>query len=264
VSFEVFIPARYASTRLPGKPLLDIAGKPLIQRVHERACAAGAERVVIATDDERIRAAAEAFGARVCMTAASHVSGTDRIAEAAETLGVADETIIVNVQSDEPQVPGAVIAQLAALLAGCPGADMATLCVRIVEAQELLDPNVVKVVADAAGYALYFSRAPIPWPGAFPDRPGGAPDVETWRYERHLGLYAYRARFLRRYRGLAPCEAERIERLEQLRALHHGARIRIAQAAMPVPPGVDSEADLERVRRDFGAAAGASPSAPGR
>jgi len=248
VSFTVFIPARYASTRLPGKPLLEIAGKPLIQHAYERACESPATRVVIATDDERIRSAAQTFGAETIMTASDHTSGTERIAEASAKLGIADEAVIVNLQGDEAHMPQAVIRQVGELLGGDDSADMATLYRPITDVEEFKDPNVVKLVFDAQGYALYFSRSPIPWHGPADPDAGTPPVMEAYR---HIGLYAYRARFLRQYAALPPCAEERLERLEQLRALHHGIKIRVAQALREVPPGIDSPADLERARTSF-------------
>jgi len=246
--FRVIIPARYASTRLPGKPLLEIAGRPMLQHVWERARESGAEEVVIATDDERIRTVAEGFGARVIMTAASHRSGTDRLAEAAEQLGCAAGDVIVNVQGDEPQMPPENVAQVAANLERHGDAGVATLCEPIRTAEELFNPNVVKVVFDHAGYALYFSRAPIPWErDAFAAEPGALPEG-TGHY-RHLGIYAYRAGFLREYVTWPGCALEHSEALEQLRVLWQGRRIHVAEARMRPPAGVDTEADLERVRR---------------
>ncbi len=249
--FRVIIPARYASTRLPGKPLLEIAGRPMLQHVWERARASGADEVVIATDDERIRRAAEGFGARVIMTAASHRSGTDRLAEAVEQLGCAAGDVIVNVQGDEPQMPPENVAQVAANLERHGDAGVATLCEPIRTAEELFNPNVVKVVFDHAGYALYFSRAPIPWErDAFAAAPEALP--EGAGHYRHLGIYAYRAGFLREYVAWPGCALEHSEALEQLRVLWQGRRIHVAEAHMRPPAGVDTEADLERVRRALG------------
>ncbi len=248
MDFSVYIPARYGSSRLPGKPLLTIAGKPMLQHVFERARESGAARIVVATDDERIRAAAAAFGATVCLTSPDHASGTDRIAEAAARLGEDDDAVIVNVQGDEPFMPPQAIVQVAALLAG--DVPMATLCVPIATREELLDPNVVKVVRDDSGHASYFSRAPIPFPRAgFDDAfTGGLLSArKTWF--RHLGLYAYRAGFLRRLCRWPVCDSERIEALEQLRVLHHGFRIAIAVATDPAGPGVDTPSDLARYRQ---------------
>ncbi len=250
-AFHVVIPARYASSRLPAKMLAPIAGRPLVQWVWQRACASGAARVIVATDDERIRAAALAFGAECVLTDAAHASGTDRVAEVARRCGLAPDAIVVNVQGDEPLIDPALIARLAAGLAEDPSADIATAVAPIRDLEEFLDPNCVKAVCDAVGRALYFSRAPIPWPrddapGARPARCDGA-----WR---HLGLYAYRVAGLARFAGLAPTPLELRERLEQLRALEHGMRIRAITLAEAPPPGIDTLEDLERVREILGGA----------
>jgi len=247
VIFSVLIPARYASTRLPGKPLCDIAGKPMVVRVAERAIASGAQRVVVATDDERIRAAAAKHGIDVAMTRDDHPTGTDRLAEAAIQLGFDDDAIVVNVQGDEPLLAPALIREVAAKLAAHADASIATACHSIEGSDEAFNPNVVKVVLDRSGYALYFSRATIPWArDAFAaDRyrvPRGLP------LYRHYGLYAYRVAFLRRYPDLAPAAIEKFEALEQLRALWHGYRIIVCVTAGVPAPGVDTEQDLDRVR----------------
>jgi 3-deoxy-manno-octulosonate cytidylyltransferase (CMP-KDO synthetase) len=247
VTFHVIIPARHASTRLPGKPLLEMGGKPMVQHVYERAVESGAASVVIATDDERIRARAEEFGAAVCMTAAEHRSGSDRLAEAVTKLGLRDEAVVVNLQGDEPLMPPALIRQVAGNLLGQPRADMATLSTPIHSAAELFDPSVVKVVSDREGFALYFSRAVIPWDrDALAKAPASLPPGVT--HFRHLGIYAYRTGFLKRYVALEPCEMEQRESLEQLRVLWHGGRIHVAEAQALPGPGVDTPADLERVR----------------
>lgn len=247
--FRVAIPARYASTRLPGKPLRMLAGRTLLERVYRRAVASGALEVVIATDDARIRQAAEGFGATVCMTAPEHPSGTDRLAEVAARCGWPDQTIVVNVQGDEPQMPPALIRQVAAELDAHSGAGIATVCARIGRSEELFDPNVVKVTRDREGFALYFSRAPIPWHReAFRDGGRELPELRgDAAWFRHIGLYAYRVAVLRDYPRLESATIERVEALEQLRALWHGIRIRVAEAAEAPPPGVDTEADLARV-----------------
>src|ERR1700694_2679524 len=224
MTFTVLIPARYASTRLPGKPLLDIVGQPMVVRVAERAQASGADRVVVATDDERIRVAASQHGIDAVLTRADHPTGTDRLAEAAAQLKLEDEAIVVNVQGDEPLLEPALIREVAETLIAHPDASMATACHLIDDPAEAFNPNVVKVVLDRAAYALYFSRATIPWArDAFAaDRrrvPAGLP------LYRHYGLYAYRVAFLRRYPDLAPAAIEKFEALEQLRALWHGYRI---------------------------------------
>jgi len=250
--FTVLIPARYASTRLPGKPLADIAGKPMVVRVAENARNSGAARVVVATDDARIADAARAHGVDSCLTRSDHPTGTDRLAEAAIALGLADDAIVVNVQGDEPLLAPALVARMAALLASRPEAAIATACHPIHDAAEAFNPNVVKVVLDRAGFALYFSRATIPWAReAFaPARAGAPPDhlPEGLPIYRHYGLYAYRAAFLRRFPTLTPAPIERFEALEQLRALWHGERIVVEVTAGTPAPGVDTPEDLERVR----------------
>lgn len=247
-SFKVVIPARYASTRLPGKPLLDIAGKPMVQHVYDIACASGAQQVVIATDDTRIEQVAKAFGAEVCMTSAGHNSGTDRLAETSRKMGWGDDEIIVNVQGDEPQIPTGLIKQVAAGLAKNKAAVVSTLCSVIKTIEELQDPNVVKLVKDAQGFALYFSRAPIPW--ARDEFAKGVLSLPVGiDYFRHLGIYAYRAGYLQEYTRLAACELETIESLEQLRVLWHGAKIFVDQAMVEPGHGVDTAEDLERVRK---------------
>ncbi len=249
--FRVIIPARHASSRLPGKPLLDIGGKPMIQHVYERALESGAAEVVVATDDERIRSVAEGFGAYVCMTATHHPSGTDRLAEVARLMGYADDQIIVNLQGDEPLMPPALIHQVAENLQLHAQADIATLCERIKTAGELFDPHLVKVVMDQQGYALYFSRAAIPWDrDAFIATTGELP-ARSEHY-RHIGLYAYRAAFLQDYAQWPPCVLEQTESLEQLRALWQGRRIHVAEALEPPGVGVDTEEDLLRVRQILG------------
>jgi 3-deoxy-manno-octulosonate cytidylyltransferase (CMP-KDO synthetase) len=251
--FTVLIPARFTSTRLPGKPLADIAGKPMVVRVAERAVEAGAQQVVVATDDERIKVAVEASGVAACLTSVDHPTGTDRLAEAAKLLALDDETIVVNVQGDEPLLSPALIRAVAELLAAHPEAAIATACHPIADAAEAFNPNVVKVVLDHERYALYFSRATIPWArdafaGGPTDVPAGLP------LYRHYGLYAYRVGFLLRFPALAPAPIERFEALEQLRALWHGFRIVVEITAGTPAPGVDTPEDLERVRALFAAA----------
>lgn len=251
MSYTVVIPARYGSTRLPGKPLLDIAGKTMVQRVWEQARSSGANEVVIATDDERIRVAAEAFGATVVMTSPDHPSGTDRLQQVARESSWDDQHIVVNVQGDEPLIPPSVIDQVADNLAANPRAGIATLREEISGADELVNPNAVKVVTDAQGMALYFSRATVPWPrDAFAADPAAMPTSGTWY--RHIGIYAYRCNFLHQYVAWPPAPLESIECLEQLRALYNGVDIHVATALEPVPGGVDTEADLKSVRRHFG------------
>jgi len=252
VSCTVLIPARYASTRLPGKPLMDIAGKPLVVRVAERAQASGADRIVIATDDERIRAAAEQHGFDAILTHANHATGTDRLAEAAVALGLDDKAIVVNVQGDEPLLEPALIREVADELRSHGDASIATACHPIDDLQEAFNPNVVKVVLDHAGYALYFSRATIPWArDAFAAKrdklPLGLP------LYRHYGLYAYRVGFLRHYPSLTSAQIERFEALEQLRALWHGHRIVVRITTGTPAPGVDTQEDLDRVRALYAA-----------
>ena len=248
-AFKVAIPARYGSTRLPGKPLRAIAGRPMLEHVYQQALASGAEEVVIATDDVRIQQVARALGAKVVMTAAGHASGTDRLAEVATQLDWPDETIVVNLQGDEPLMPPALLRQVALGLAGHPEAGIATLCTRISQVHEVFDPHVVKVVLDAQGYALYFSRAPVPYHrdefSKHGERLSQLPAGTD--YFRHLGLYAYRAADLRRYPTLPPCRLEQAESLEQLRGLWNGIRIYVEEALEVPPPGVDTEADLARV-----------------
>jgi 3-deoxy-manno-octulosonate cytidylyltransferase (CMP-KDO synthetase) len=240
MSFKIAIPARFASQRLPGKPLLKIAGRPMIQWVFERAVESGAEDVVVATDAECIAACARTFGATVYITSTRHTSGTERLAEITRLLAWGDETIVVNLQGDEPLMPPANIRQVAENLAAHPQASIATLCTLISSADESQDPNVCKVVRDRDDFALYFSRAPIPYA-----RNNVREDAAS-RY-RHIGLYAYRAGYLKRYAETPPCELERIERLEQLRALWRGDRIHVDQARKRPERSVDTAEDLAAV-----------------
>ena len=247
-AFTVVIPARFASTRLPGKPLQMIAGKPMVQHVWEQARKSSAQQVVIATDDARIVEACQAFGADVLLTRADHNSGTDRLAEVAAALGLAADAIVVNVQGDEPLIPAVIIDQVALNLANNPQAGIATLAEPIDDVAALFNPNVVKVVADKSGLALTFSRAPLAWArDAFAVSrdalPAGVP------YRRHIGIYAYRAGFLQDFVAWGPCWLEDTECLEQLRALWNGVRIHVADALQAPPAGVDTVEDLERVRR---------------
>ena len=247
MSFVVIIPARYASTRLPGKPLVDINGKPMIVHVLERARESGAERIIVATDHEDVARAVEAAGGEVCMTSADHQSGTERLAEVVEKCAFSDDTVIVNVQGDEPMIPATIIRQVADNLAQRQ-VGMATLAVPIHNAEEAFNPNAVKVVLDAEGYALYFSRATIPW-----DRDRFAKDLETVgdNFLRHLGIYGYRAGFIRRYVTWQPSPLEHIEMLEQLRVLWYGEKIHVAVAREVPGTGVDTPEDLERVRAEM-------------
>jgi 3-deoxy-manno-octulosonate cytidylyltransferase (CMP-KDO synthetase) len=248
MTFRVLIPARYASTRLPGKALADIGGRPMIAWVYERAAAAGPVSVAVATDSSEIESACRSLKLAVEMTSCAHASGTDRIAEVARRLGWADDEIVVNVQGDEPLIPVSVVRQVARLLESATEAAIATLAVPVESLEEYLDPNAVKVVRDSEGRALYFSRAPIPW-----NRDGAPADLasqSSWSGAlRHLGIYAYRVAALRQIAALVSSPLEEIERLEQLRALENGLEIRVAVAVEKPPAGVDTAADLQRVRQ---------------
>jgi 3-deoxy-manno-octulosonate cytidylyltransferase (CMP-KDO synthetase) len=244
--YRVVIPARYASVRLPGKPLLALRGRPMIQWTHERACRSGAEQVIVATDDVRIAQVAAAFKATVRMTAATHACGSDRIAEVARAERWGDEEIVVNLQADEPLMPELLLDQVAALLATHDSAEIATLAAPLESIEALLDPNVVKVVSDAEQRVLYFSRAPIPWV-----RDGAESGLTSQRSHalarRHLGLYAYRVGALKRLAALPPSPLEQLEKLEQLRALEAGMQIRLADALTTPGPDLNTEADRARV-----------------
>jgi 3-deoxy-manno-octulosonate cytidylyltransferase (CMP-KDO synthetase) len=251
--FAVLIPARLASTRLPDKPLADIAGVPMVVRVAQRAQQSGAVRVVVAADDARIVAACEAHGIDVLLTRTDHPSGSDRLAEACQLLGLPDEELVVNVQGDEPLIDPALIDAVAETLAEHPDAAMSTAAHAIDSLEDFLNPNVVKTVLDAQGNALYFSRAPIPWwrdgfakgvPRALPAAPAPL---------RHIGIYGYRAGFVRRFPSLPPAPVEATEALEQLRALWHGHRIAVHVSTHAPGPGIDTPDDLERVRALFAA-----------
>jgi len=249
MQFKIVIPARYASSRLPGKPLVDIVGKPMIQHVYERACESGADKIIIATDDKRIQQAAEQFGAEVCMTRDDHLSGTDRIAEVAAHYGFDNDDIIVNVQGDEPCLPASLINQVAQDLDHHPAADIASLYREIDDPTDIFDPNTVKVVTDSQGYALYFSRAPIPWlRNQFPSDNTTQPLTIPIPHYRHIGLYGYRCHFLKSYADLASCDIEKHESLEQLRALYHGKRIHLTRADIEPGHGIDTQAQLEIIR----------------
>ncbi|GHX09478.1 3-deoxy-D-manno-octulosonate cytidylyltransferase [Vibrio cholerae] len=245
MSFTVVIPARYQSTRLLGKPLADIGGKPMIQWVYEQAMQAGADRVIIATDDERVEQAVQAFGGVVCMTSPNHQSGTERLAEVVAKMAIPADHIVVNVQGDEPLIPPAIIRQVADNLAAC-SAPMATLAVEITDEAEAFNPNAVKVITDKNGYALYFSRATIPWDR---DNFAKADKAIVQPLLRHIGIYAYRAGFINTYLDWQPSQLEKIECLEQLRVLWHGEKIHVAVALEAPPAGVDTPEDLEVVRR---------------
>jgi 3-deoxy-manno-octulosonate cytidylyltransferase (CMP-KDO synthetase) len=244
--YRVVVPARYGSTRLPGKPLLPLAGKLMIQWVYECARRSCAQQVIVATDDERIAHAARGFGAEVRLTASTHASGTDRIAEVARRECWGDADIVVNLQGDEPLMPESLIDQVAAVLAAHPDTDIATLAVPLASVAALLDPNVVKVVSDRQQRALYFSRAPIPW-----SRDGAPASLASQASHagarRHLGIYAYRVAALRRLAALPPSALELLEQLEQLRALEHGMDIRVADALVAPAADVNSPADLGAV-----------------
>jgi 3-deoxy-manno-octulosonate cytidylyltransferase (CMP-KDO synthetase) len=249
MQFRVVIPARYASSRLPGKPLADIGGRPMVLHVLDRALQAGAQEVVVATDDVRVQQAVEAAGQQALLTSPEHASGTERLVEVVETLGWNDDTLVVNVQGDEPLIDPALIHEAARQLVLHDDAVMATLAHPIHDHADFVNPNVVKVVADQAGYALYFSRAPIPWPrDAFA---AGESLPDSLGALRHIGLYAYRAGFLRTYSGLAVSPLEQIEMLEQLRVLWHGYRISLGITAGAPAAGVDTPEDLARVRALF-------------
>jgi 3-deoxy-manno-octulosonate cytidylyltransferase (CMP-KDO synthetase) len=248
MSFYVVIPARYASTRLPAKPLKEIAGKPMIQHVYERACESEAAKIVIATDDARIESVARSFGASVCMTSIAHNSGTDRLQEVAAQLGLAPSDIIVNVQGDEPLIPPAVINQVAKNLAANTFASVATLSEPIHNLEDFRNPNIVKVVADQRGNALYFSRAPIPWPRDYFAQANVTALPADFPAQRHIGIYAYRVALLNRFITWPQAALEKIESLEQLRVLANGEYIHIAEACAQVPGGVDTEADLLRIK----------------
>jgi 3-deoxy-manno-octulosonate cytidylyltransferase (CMP-KDO synthetase) len=238
LKFQVIIPARYASTRFPGKPLADLAGKPMVVHVCERAKKSGAAAVHVATDDERIAQAVRAHGHSVVMTRADHPSGTDRLAEAAKKLRLRDSDIVVNVQGDEPLISSKLISQVARILEKRKDASVSTACHAIHDDASLASPNVVKVVLDAEGYALYFSRSRIPFPRE------GTPVCY-----RHAGIYGYRVSFLKKYARLKAPDLEKAEALEQLRVLWHGYRIAVAVSETDIPPGVDTPQDLEAVRR---------------
>jgi 3-deoxy-manno-octulosonate cytidylyltransferase (CMP-KDO synthetase) len=268
VSFHVVIPARHASTRLPGKPLLPIAGKPMVVRVAEQAAQSGAQQVWIATDDHAIVNVVHEYGFKACLTKESHTSGTDRIAEVVEQRNWPDDTIVVNVQGDEPLIPPALIRAVAGHLQAHPECAIATACHAIHDEASMRNPNIVKTVLDHNGNALYFSRAPIPWPrDAFKVLPSseGRNDCSSplWGEVkrgvlpadlpvlRHIGIYAYRASFLRDYNRLAPCALEQFEALEQLRALYYGYKIGMVICEQAPPGGVDTEQDLHIARQAF-------------
>ena len=243
--FHVIIPARFASTRLPGKPLLQIGARPLIQWVWQSAVDSGAASVLVATDDERIRAAALKFGADCVMTSPNHVSGTDRIAETVRAKGFAAEDIVVNLQGDEPMMPADLVMEVAQSLRAVSGSDISTAVAPVQSLREFLDPNCVKALRALDGRALYFSRAPVPWPR---DSIAAERPVSFHGAWRHIGIYAYRVRSLLQLAAWPPTPLEMTEKLEQLRALEHGMHIHTVALAQSPPPGVDTPEDLERVR----------------
>ncbi|MEJ2142459.1 MAG: 3-deoxy-manno-octulosonate cytidylyltransferase [Gammaproteobacteria bacterium] len=248
MSFSIVIPARYASTRLPGKPLLDIAGKPMIQHVYERAMESGAKQVIIATDDIKIQQAAEQFNAEVCMTSDKHRSGTERLAEVIDTCNIDDDHIVINLQGDEPLLPPKCLQQVAQALEDNKDASVATLCTHMTSVDEIFDPHAVKVVLDHRQHALYFTRAPVPWDRErFNDEPQ-LTEEQLSVYRRHIGLYAYRAGFVKKYIELPQTDLEKIESLEQLRVMWHGFSIVVPLAEEVPGPGVDTVEDLENVR----------------
>ncbi len=242
-SFIAVIPARLASTRLPNKPLADIAGKPMVVRVAERALLSGASRVVVAVDDQSIFDACQAHGLDVMLTSNQHPTGTDRLSEVASRLQLSDDTIVVNVQGDEPLIPAELITQVAQTLAKHPSADIATAALAIEDLAEVNNPNVVKVAMSQSGQALYFSRAPIPF--------SRDPQKYQAKCFRHIGMYAYKAGFLKEFSKLAPAPIEEAESLEQLRAMWYGYTIQVLITDAAPPPGVDTAEDLERVRQVF-------------
>jgi 3-deoxy-manno-octulosonate cytidylyltransferase (CMP-KDO synthetase) len=259
--FNVVIPARFGSTRLPGKPLADIGGRPMIVRVAERARASGARHVVVATDDRRVVEAVERAGFEAQLTRDDHPSGSDRVMEVVSARGWTDAAVVVNVQGDEPLIPPLVIGQVAEALAARAGCPAATLCEPVVDTATLFDPNVVKVVRRNDGHALYFSRSPVPFArdafsaalraGRIPDSAVPLPAAARWY--RHIGIYGFRVAALRRFVGLPPSALERVESLEQLRMLEHGMELLVLESAATVPGGVDTPEDLERARRAFAA-----------
>ncbi|OOF57770.1 3-deoxy-manno-octulosonate cytidylyltransferase [Rodentibacter genomosp. 2] len=248
MSFTVIIPARFSSSRLPGKPLAEIVGKPMIQHVFEKARQSGASRVIIATDNENVEKVAQGFGAEVCMTSEQHNSGTERLAEVIEKLAIPDDEIIVNIQGDEPLIPPVIVRQVAENLAKF-NVNMATLAVKIQESEELFNPNVVKLVTDKSGYVLYFSRSVIPYDrDRFMSLQEVAKVILADVYLRHIGIYAYRAGFIKKYVQWEPTVLENLEKLEQLRVLWNAERIHVELAKEVPAVGVDTMEDLEKVR----------------
>ena len=252
-NFRVIIPARYASSRLPGKPLLEIDGKPMIMHVIERAQESAAQEIIVATDDKRIAEVVKSTAVTLCMTRTDHATGTDRLAEVVSRLGWSDDSIVVNLQGDEPQMPPTLLTQVFDALQHHPMASMATLCTPITSAAELFDANVVKVVTNAQDFASYFSRAVVPWQRDWFNQHGTPSLPEGVSYLRHLGIYAYRAGFLRRFATWSASPLEIAESLEQLRALWHGEKIHVSLADVLPPAGIDTADDLARVRAAFSA-----------
>lgn len=250
MGFSVIIPARFASSRFPGKPLASLQGKPMIQHVYERACQSEADRILVATDDQRIADVASGFGAEVCMTSPDHPSGTDRLQQVVKDQGYYADDIVVNVQGDEPMIPPRIINQVAHNLMAEPEASIATLSEPIEDVASLLNPNVVKVVKDVRGMALYFSRAPIPWPrDSFHADAEKAEMPTEFNWQRHIGIYAYRVKLLNDFVKWPPAPLEETECLEQLRAMWNGARIHVAEADEQPPTGVDTPEDLARLEK---------------
>ncbi|WEJ63557.1 3-deoxy-manno-octulosonate cytidylyltransferase [Thiomicrorhabdus lithotrophica] len=248
MSFSIIIPARFESSRLPGKPLMDIHGKPMIQWTWQQAKKSGAERIIIATESQQVKEACEAFGAEVCITGNQHQSGTERIAEVIELANIADDEIIVNVQGDEPMLPAELIHQVAEGLETHTKTQMATLCEPIETVETVFDPHAVKVSRDVNNFAINFSRAPLPWSrDTFAGQDKTLP--ANWAYKRHIGLYAYRAGFVKQYVAWPECELEQVEKLEQLRVLWHGEDILVLDALCHAGVGVDTTQDLEQVRK---------------
>ncbi len=257
MSYTIVVPARYASTRFPGKPLIDLFGKPMIVRVAERAALASADRVIVATDDARIASACLAAGVSHVITRDDHPTGTDRLSEVVQQLRLEDDAIVVNVQGDEPLIPSTMIDKVAQLLVARPEAAEATLCHPIHDINDASNPNVVKCVINEAGEAMYFSRAPIPFARDAWARSTAILPADLPMY-RHIGLYAYRARFLRIFPELSIPEVERFEALEQLRALAHGFRIAVAVINDPLPPGIDTPDDYARMLALYPGGSGAT------
>lgn len=250
MGFSVIIPARFASSRFPGKPLASLQGKPMIQHVYERACQSEADRILVATDDQRIADVAAGFGAEVCMTSPDHPSGTDRLQQVVKDQGYYADDIVVNVQGDEPMIPPRIINQVAHNLMAEPEASIATLSEPIEDVASLLNPNVVKVVKDIRGMALYFSRAPIPWPRDSFNADSEKTEMPTeFNWQRHIGIYAYRVKLLNDFVKWPPAPLEETECLEQLRAMWNGARIHVAEADEQPPTGVDTPEDLARLEK---------------